>query len=219
MKANKDKETKKSSKKNNNIYKIGIVLVLILLVGFAYFYLNGNDEKKTVGEAKKEDEIKKDEYNYVLYGHKSDLYKEYFKELKKELLKDGVNEEEYAKLISKLFVADFYSLDDKVTSTDIGGLDFIHENIKENFVLKASDTIYKYVESNVYEDRKQSLPKVTKVEIKTITKSIITKDDLKDENGYKVVATVTYEKDMSYPKEVNLTIVHKDKKLYIIDVK
>ena len=91
--------------------------------------------------------------------------------------------------------------------------------MKENFILKAQDTIYKNVKSNVYGDRKQSLPKVKAVEITSATKKNVSIGTAQDPLGYIVVAKVTYEKDLNYPKEITLTLVHKDKKLYIVEVK
>lgn len=198
-----------------------IVLIIAILASIFLIYkkLTKKDSDSGVEEVKKEDVIQTKEFDYTLYDNKSDLYKDYFADLKKELLKDEVNDEEYAKIISKLFVADFYSLAEKTTSTDIGGLDFIYENIKDNFVLKASDTIYKYVESNVYGDRKQELPKVTGVEVKSITKTPVTIGELNDQNGYTVSLSITYEKEMGYPKEVTLKLVHVEKKVYIVEVK
>ena len=198
-----------------------IVLIIAILASIFLIYkkLTKKDSDSGVEEVKKEDVIQTKEFDYTLYDNKSDLYKDYFADLKKELLKDEVDDEEYAKIISKLFVADFYSLAEKTTSTDIGGLDFIYENIKDNFVLKASDTIYKYVESNVYGDRKQELPKVTGVEVKSITKTPVTIGELNDQNGYTVSLSITYEKEMGYPKEVTLKLVHVEKKVYIVEVK
>ena len=195
-----------------------VVLGVALLAFGAYKYLN-RGKKPVVDEVKEEDKIDTKEFDYVLYDNKSDLYKEYFSKLKEELLKDEVNEEEYAKIVSELFVIDFYSLQDKRTSTDVGGLDFIYEEMKENFILKATDTIYKYVESNVYGDRKQELPKVTAVEIKEATKTPVKFAKAQDEFGYKVVVTITYEKDLGFPKEVTLSLIHKESKLYIVEVK
>ena len=208
---------KRKKMDTKRILIIALVVLILLSIFGIYKKLTGSSKKPNVEEVKKEDEIK--DFDYTLYDNKSDLYKDFFAELKKELSKDEVNDEEYAKIISKLFVADFYSLEEKTTSTDIGGLDFIYENIKENFVLKASDTIYKYVESNVYGDRKQQLPKVTGVEVKTITKSPVTIGDLTDQNGYEVALSVTYEKEMGYPKDVTLKLVHVEKKVYIVEVK
>ena len=38
-----------------------------------------------------------------------------------------LKEEEYAKVISQLFVTDLFTLDNKLTSNDIGGLQFIYK--------------------------------------------------------------------------------------------
>ena len=196
-----------------------LVIAAVAFFGYAYYRITHKEKKPVVEEVKKEDEIQTKEFDYTLYENKSELYKNYFSKLKEELTKEEVNEEEYAKLLAQLFVIDFYSLKDKTTSTDIGGLDFIYEPMKKNFILKASDTIYKYVESNVYGDRKQELPKVKEVAIKSLEKKPIKIGDVNDQNGYKVVVTITYEKDLKFPKEVSLSLIHVESKLYILDVK
>ena len=207
---------------SKNIKKIlVIVLVLVALVSFFIVYkkLTKKEDKPNVDEKKEVDTIQTKEFDYKLYDNKSDLYQEFFSKLKEELLKEEVNDEEYAKIISELFVIDFYSLSDKNTSSDVGGLDFIYENIKENFILKATDTIYKYVQSNVYGDRKQELPKVKAVEVKALEKGTVTIGDVSDQNGYQITISVTYEKDMGYPAEVTLKLIHVEKKIYIVEVK
>lgn len=198
-----------------------VVLILIALISFFIVYrkLTKKEPKQVVEELKEVDTIQTKEFDYKLYDNKSDLYQELFSKLKEELLKEEVNDEEYAKIIGQLFVADFYSLSDKATSSDVGGLDFVYENIKENFVLKATDTIYKYVQSNVYGDRKQELPKVTAVEVKSIEKTSVTIGDVTDQNGYTMTVSLTYEKSMGYPTEVSLKLIHVDKKIYIVEVK
>lgn len=197
---------------------ISVIAVLILAV-VIFLMVPKNEKKESVGEVKVEDKVETKEFNYTLYDNKSDLYKSYFQELKEELTKDVVNDDEYAKIISKLFITDFFSLEDKKTNTDIGGLDFIYEDMKDNFILKAKDTIYKNVKSNVYGDRNQSLPKVKSVEITSALKKQISIENARDPLGYVVVANVTYEKDLGYQKEITLSMVHKEKKLYIVEVK
>lgn len=197
---------------------ISVIAVLILAV-VIFLMVPKNEKKESVGEVKVEDKVETKEFNYTLYDNKSDLYKSYFQELKEELTKDVVNDDEYAKIISKLFITDFFSLEDKKTNTDIGGLDFIYEDMKDNFILKAKDTIYKNVKSNVYGDRNQSLPKVKSVEITSALKKQISIENASDPLGYVVVANVTYEKDLGYQKEITLSMVHKEKKLYIVEVK
>lgn len=206
-------------KKKNKLVPIFIITAILLFILAFYFMAKGKDEAKPVEEVKTVDNIQKKEFDYVLLDSKSDLYKEYFTKLKEELLKDNVNDEEYAKIIAQLFVIDFYSLADKKTNTDVGGLDFIYPDMKENFILKATDTIYKYVESNVYGDRKQELPKIKAVEVKSAEAKPLTYDKITDGLGYVVTVTITYEKDLGFPKEVTLYIIHQEKKLYIVEVK
>lgn len=206
-------------KKIKKILAIILIVLAITLFVAAYFTLKNKTTKKPVSEAKTVDNIKTKEFDYVLYDNKSELYKEYFAKLKEELTKEEIDEEAYAKLVSELFAIDFYSLKDKKTNTDIGGLDFIYESMKENFVLKAADTIYKYVESDIYGERNQTLPMVKEVDIRTSQKKNISTKDINDPNGYVVTVTMKYEKDLDYPESATITLAHKDKKLYIIEVK
>lgn len=206
-------------KKKNKIVPVFIILAVLLFILAFYFMTKDKGNTKTVEEVKTVDNIEKKEFDYVLYDNKSDLYKEYFAKLKEELLKDDVNDQEYAKIVAQLFVIDFYSLADKKTNTDVGGLDFIYSDMRENFILKATDTIYKYVESNVYGDRKQELPKIKAVEVKSADAKPLTYDKITDGLGYIVTVSITYEKDLGFPKEVTLYLIHQKKKLYIVEVK
>ena len=206
-------------KKVKKILAIILIVLALSLFVAAYFTIKNKSTKKPVTEVKTVDNIKTKEFDYVLYDNKSELYKEYFGKLKEELTKEEIDEEEYAKLVAELFAIDFYSLKDKKTNTDIGGLDFIYENMKENFVLKAADTIYKYVESDVYGERNQTLPMVKEVNIRSSLKKNVSTKDINDPNGYVVTVTIKYEKDLDYPESAMITLVHKDKKLYIIEVK
>ena len=206
-------------KNKKNIVRLFIILAIILFIIAFFLMKNGGKKQTAAPEAKKVEEIKVKEFDYELYDNKSDLYKQYFGKLKEELTKDQVNDDEYAKIVAQLFTCDFFSLADKKTNTDIGGLDFFYPDKKDNFILAAQDSYYKYVETNVYGDRKQDLPKVTAVEIKNFEKKPITIDKVTDGLGYSIVVTITYEKDMGFPKEKTLTLVHKDKKIYVAEIK
>ncbi len=205
-------------KKKKKLIIIGSIVLALVLICLVWFLLS-NRGPKEVEEVKKEAEIKTKEFDYVLYENKSPLYKEYFAKLKEILLKDEVDEEAYVKTLAQLFTADFYSLSEKKTSTDVGGLEFIYEEVRDNFLLKATDTIYKYIESNVYGDRKQELPKVLSTTVGEVVKGPLKYDLVSDENGYTVPVTIEYDKDMGYPTEITLCFVHKEKKLYIVEVK
>ena len=202
------------------IFVIAVVLGIFLLKKFT-----PKTEKKPENKVEKIDNI--ENYDYNLYKNSSALYKKYYEELKKVLNEKEINEEEYAKLIAELFVIDFYSLDTHITNQDVGGLDFIYSSMKENFSLKATDTIYKYVESNVYGDRKQKLPmvkEITKADVvsKRYTYSSPDKKTVINDNyAYFVAVGWTYEDDStSYQTSATITIVHeKEKLLSIVSIK
>lgn len=220
----------------NIIIKDGLInfdtvyLSSVDLFATSSFYINvinenlckkGNNEEIPIIEKTPviEDEIKTDDYYYVLYDDKTDLYKKYFNQLKNELLKKNVDDEEYASIVTKLFVTDFYSLINKMSNNDVGGVFFIHETIRDKFILKASDTLYKYVWSNISEGRRKDLPEVSNVEIKEIVQKPIEFNDINDPNGYEILVDVSYVKDTGYPKTVELMLIHDNKKLYIVSVK
>ena len=119
-----------------------------------------NVPKQTV---KKVDEIKG--FNYHLEDRDTALYKKEFQNLKTNLESKEIDYEEYAKSIAKMFIIDLYTIDNKVNKYDIGSLEFVHPDAKENFELNAKDTLYKYVMDNSYNDRTQELPIVSSITI------------------------------------------------------
>ena len=59
----------------------------------------------------------------------------------------GVSLLEWAVRWFKTSNDDFYNLENKITKNDVGGLQFIHEDMQENFLLKAKDTMYKNIDN------------------------------------------------------------------------
>ncbi len=192
----------------NNMDRIIFCLVLLILVCcIGVYVVKTLSVKEHVKEAKIIDEIV--DYGYYLNDMDSDLYASIFKDLKANLTSSDINEEEYAKSIALLFAIDFYTLDNKFTNMDIGGIEFLDPSIKDNFISKASDTVYKHIKNNLYGNRNQELPVVSKATIDSITY-----DEL-----YNVDVKLSYAKDMEYPENMNIVIVNKDNKLVIIEVK
>ena len=82
-------------------------------------------------------------YGYILKPTRNDRYKEMFHQLERILSEKKIDEKAYVTQISKMFIMDFYTLNDKLASTDVGGIDFVHTNAKTNFLEKAENTVYK----------------------------------------------------------------------------
>ncbi len=204
---------KKGVKKS---FKIAIIAVVaIVLVGMGYLaYKRFFDNDKPTSKVKVEEKI--DTFGYVLEETETKLYKNLFKELVTVLNKDEIDEEAYARLVAQLLVADFYNLDNKVSKNDVGGVQFLKESLRDNFVLEASETVYKYIEHNIYGDRDQVLPIIKNVEIKTMEQTTYKYNDIEDNNTYKGIVTIEYEEDLGYPTEVTVVMIHNDKKLEVV---
>ena len=203
-------------KKKAKLTIIGVALILIIALA-AIIAINFMPKKEKVKEIKVLKSI--DEYGYELKDNKTKKYKELFKQLEDILRKDEVNQEEYAKKVAEMFVYDFYSLEDKVAKTDVGGVDFVHPSALENFLLNAEDTYYKYIESNIYGERKQDLPAVDKITVESITPTEFAYNKTKHE-GYEVKVNWTYtnEKFSSYQKSAVVVLIKKDIKYYVVEI-
>jgi len=193
---------------------ITILLIIILIIGLYFLFFRNS--RKTVEEAKVLNEIQK--YNYHLYDNQSNDYKKLFDELNDVLSNDKIDEKQYVELISKMFIMDFYTLDNKVTNLNIGGLEFVHTDILDNFKLKAKNTIYKYLESNLYGDRKQELPIVKEVIVDSIEQKYFKYGDKSDNFAYYVKVNWSYNKDFGYDKNKMLIFVHENDKLSLVEM-
>lgn len=203
-------------KKKRINFKTIIIVVLVILVICLGFCVKDIISVLNTGTKQVEVLSNIEEYNYTLNENDSEYFKEKFMLLKDELKKDEINEENYASLISELFVIDFFSLDSSINKNDVGGVQFIYKDYQEDFVKYAKEGIYKYVENNIYKDRTQELPLVKSTEIESINEQSVTfENDVKDDKAYVVKVLIEYEKDLEYPKEVELTIIHSNDKLEI----
>ena len=174
-----------------------VAVVFVLIVFIIITNLNRNQEEITIVSNIKD-------YNYNLESNETRIYKKYFNELKEELSDNKIDEENYAKLVCKLFVIDFYTLNNKITNQDVGGLQFISDKIKDNFYDKAINTMYKYVKSNIYGNRYQKLPEVKDVDIKELNAIHYKEKEVNDPSSYEVKVKINYKKDLDYQEEVTL---------------
>lgn len=208
-------------KKKNNKSKLKIknwILILIgliittLIISFIIFVII--NKKVDINDNKIDNTVEKIEqmnnYEYYLDENATEYYKQLYNELKDVLNGENLIDEEYAKVISKLFVTDLFTLENKITSSDIGGLQFIFAGFKEDFVNIAKTTLYSSVKSNIYGDRKQELPIVTNVEINSMVSSSFTYQN-NEYNSYNITLNIAYQKDLGYPTKYNLVLIKNDK--------
>lgn len=186
---------------------VGIILFSILFIKVYNDFIKDNSAQKEISSI--------EYYGYTLNSNDTDLYKNYYKELDKVLKEKQVDYRSYASILSKLFIVDVYNLDNKLASTDIGGLEFIHPDLKENFKENMSETLYKYVESNIDGKRTQELPIVKEVKVDNVFETKYTYNDT-EYDAYLVNTNWTYEKDLGYQTSSKLTVIKVDNILYIV---
>ncbi len=194
-----------------------IIIILFILIGVGLFGYTYYAAKESLS---KKEPAKKELRSLELYGYKlsdtdTEIYSNTFKELEIVLNEDIIDYSKYAELLAKLFVIDVYTLNNKLTSTDIGGLDFLHKDLKENFKDNLGATLYKNVENNLEGNRTQKLPEVKEVNITNIEETTYTYDK-EEYSGYIVTLDWNYVEDLGYDKSIKLTLIRENGMLYIV---
>ena len=205
----------KKRKVKKSLLFIILLIIIIVIVVICFKKLSGKKSTLT-NQVEVVDTI--DNFDYQLNDNETKYYNELFSSLKELLSRDNYDEEEYATLIGQLFLADFYDLDSKVMKSDVGGTQFVYSEYRSDFELGAIDTVYKFVESNVYGDRKQDLPVVKSVEKSNITTDNYKSNMVSDKEAYYLTMSISYSKDLGYPNSVLLVLVHNGDKLEIVSM-
>lgn len=193
------------------------IIILFILIGLMLFGIVGykayNDFIKDSSPTKKL--VTLDLYGYSLKERDTALFKSNFKDLERVLNENPINYEEYAKLVSKLFIIDVFTLSNKVSGTDIGGLDYVHKSLRDNFRDNMGNTLYKNVKSNLDGKRKQTLPEVASIDVTDIfeTKYTYKKTEYP---AYIVSLKWTYTKESKYQDSIKLTLIRNKDILYIV---
>ena len=209
-----NRENKKAKHSKIRIFNSIITILLIAGIVFLVVIVLQNFVKKDNGktEEKVVDEITT--FNYTVGENDTKLFKDTFNDLKKVLKEKEVDNEKYAEIMSKLFVIDFFSLNNKTSKNDIGGVQFVYSGYKADFVEYARNGIYKQVSNNLDRKKDQKLPLVDSVEVSSITKvspsSIFKREELAsdtEEDAYEVNISWTYKNDDDFQTSSTLTIV------------
>ena len=212
---------KVNKKKKKKINKVKIIFGLIIITCFILLGLcikNIYDSISSNGQKQVQVLDSIELYGYQVDENDSKYFQETFKDLKKLLNSDDYEEKEYASLISKLFIIDFYSLKYAINSNDVGGKQFVYNDYQDDFVEFAKDSVYKYVKNNIYGNRDQKLPNIKNVEITNIEQDEYDTDMYSDKEAYYVDIEIEYDEDLEYPIECSLIIVHSNDKLEIVSM-
>lgn len=195
------------------LISILVAIVIVTSVLLAFNLLN-KEEKEPVKEKEVAESL--DEYGYTLDRYASSNYKELYKSLKELLNTKEYDEREYAKLVAQLFTSDLFTISNKISSSDIGGLQFVYSDFKNDFIKIAQNSLYNNVESDLYDNRTQELPTVIMVNVKEVTNDTFKYKEIIFENAYYISLNITYEKDLGYASDFNVVLVKNNNKLEVV---
>ena len=202
-------------KRKINVKRVAILIILLVLIISGIILGVCKLTAKDVDTKAVKEVASIDAYGYTLRDNATAYYKKLFKELEKVLNTDDVDEEKYSELVAQMFIADFFSLDNKISKNDVGGVQFVYANFQNDFEKYAMDAVYKTVESDVYGDREQTLPEVTKVTVTKVKNDSYTYGENTDDNAYIYNFEVEYKEDLGYQTEGSLTLIHNGNKIEV----
>lgn len=205
---------KKLNKKSIITCIIVAVLIVAIIIGVFKIF-----EKDATSDTPKEVVDNMSDYGYYLRDDATDYYKELYSSLKTLLKDKEYDEKEYAKLVSQLFVADLFNIDNKLSSSDVGGKQFVFESFKSDFTKIIQDSLYNNVDSNIDGKREQLLPIVLLVSVIDVKQQefsyTIENKEVTDDKAYRINVSIEYKEDLDYPKSYNVILVHNNNKLEV----
>lgn len=195
-----------------------LIVVAVIVGGFLVW---NNFIKPKSNKPKVVDSIKNEDVDYVVSETDTKLFKDTFGELKKVLNAKEVDNKKYAEVITKLFVIDFFTLSNKTSKNDVGGVQFVYESYQTDFVEGARNSIYKQVQSDMSGSKLNgSLPTVTKVKVDSIDEispysmfggNFFTEDQV----GYMINISWEYKNDDDFQCNATIVVVPDGKKLSV----
>ena len=192
---------------------ISVLLVIVISLGVLKIFFNKDEELKK--EANVSNVISNiTDYGYTLDDRDTDYMKDTFHELEDILSASEVDYHLYADTLAKLFVIDFYTLDNKINKYDVGSLEYILSSKVDMFRQKAVDTIYRDILDNTYRDRIQDLPEITNVTVLNTEDVTFTLNE-EEVNAIKVTMNYEYKEDLGYDTEGTIYFVRNAQKLEV----
>ena len=197
-------------------YKILLIVIIILIIVIiaaiiVFKFLKGSEPAEPV---KVVDSI--DNFDYTLDDRDTELMKNTYNELKTVLSSDEIDYEKYAEILSKLFVIDLFTMDNKVNRYDVGSTEYVYPDSVDNFKTNVEDTIYKSMENNSDGKRRQDLPEVSSIDNTSVETSTFTIGE-EEHESFVVNINWSYVSDLGYDDNAIITLIELNEKLYVVE--
>ena len=195
-----------------NYKKVLIFLMITVFIFLFIFLFYKFQYKKPVNESFVVDTIN----GYELKEGATAYFKNTFFELKDLLKEDDVDNEAYAKLVTKLFLSDVFTLNNIISNDDIGGVQFVFNSFRDDYRQIVKSTLYSHLENNIYGTRKQNLPVVKEIIINDIKEDKYKYLDDQEFDAYFIEARINYVDNLGYQDKASLVVVDNSSKLEVV---
>jgi len=209
---------KKFNKKTKKVILIILSIVLLLIIFFVIYKICTRDvsdnDKGSDNSVKEQFDL--NNYNYYLVNNATLYEEELFNDLKDVLSKNDMNEEEYASVLSKIFISNLFTLDTKKSSSDVSSSQYVYTDYQDTYKEIIKDTIYAGIITNLDGKRTQDLPIVSNVEVESISReSFSYQGNVIDTEAYNIKLKIEYERDLGYPTSYKVLLVHNNELLQV----
>jgi hypothetical protein len=190
---------------------VSLQAILLVFCSYIFFFVLGAPTKPGSGYL---DEI--ESWGYKLEANATELIRREFANLKQILTAEEIDEAKYAEVIARLFIADLYTLTNKINKYDVSAAQFVWPDGVDNFKLNVHDTLYRFLEDNTNRRRTQALPEVSQfesVESEEITFEIDDEEFL----GFKVTLSWSFVVDMGYDTSGEVILVKEGKHFFVVE--
>ena len=201
-------------------YKVLLIVIIVLvlvaagLAGYFFFFYEKPTEETPVNDVQIKNTI--DTYGYNLDDRDSAIFEEKFNELKDLLNVEGYDVQEYVSLVSQLFIIDLYTINNKISRYDVGGLEYVYPDAVTSFQTVAENSIYRTVENNLDGTRTQELPEVSSITVASIKTTTFTMPDETVVDGYGVQISWEYVEDLGYDDAATLILIPSGEKYGVV---
>ena len=186
-----------------------VILLLFIFIGLGVYVYFKFMKPKPVEQQPTVFEVTNqiDSYGYTLEDRDTELFKTNFEELKSLLNEEDYDKEKYVSLVSKLFIIDLYTINNKISRYDVGGLEYVYSGARESLKSVAEDSIYKTVENNIDKSRTQKLPEVSSIEVSSVEAYTFKMPDDTTSEGYKVKLSWEYKESLGYDTSGTIVVI------------
>lgn len=171
----------------NRFFTVFIVILSLFVVVFGGYYAYGAAQDMNKGLKPQIDK----RAQYPLRKNATELQKEIHKDLLTAIKEQPLDKELVASLISKSFIADYFTWTNKLQFNDVGGLFYIQEDHRKSVYDKSLDTFYHDLQLHLKEKTVEETLEVSRINTKV--EEITIEMDEKDIQAYLVETSWVYQ--------------------------